>query len=85
MSIKEMVKDGKVVRFVRYAKGALWYATEDGFEFPVPISDTNEATFEARDKAMLFMRWIRKHLAEVEQLEQEAAQARASVEAQTQE
>lgn len=63
MSIKDMVKDGKQVTFVRYKEKELWYVTECGFEFPVPIDDAGEATFLARDKAMLFMRYIRKHLA----------------------
>jgi hypothetical protein len=40
----------------------LWYASECGFEFPVPISDAGTATFLAQDKAILFMRYIRKHL-----------------------
>lgn len=74
MSIKEMVKNGKVVRFERYAKGALWYVTEDGFEFPVPISDTGDGTFKNEDKAMLFMRWIRAHLALIAQ-EREAMES----------
>lgn len=60
IAVKDMVKDGKRVRFTRYSKRELWYATEDGFEFPVPISDTGDASFMAEDKAMLFMRWIRK-------------------------
>jgi len=33
------------------------------FTFPVPITDTGDATFAAEDKALLFMRWIRKELA----------------------
>jgi hypothetical protein len=40
----------------------LWYVTECGFEFPVPTEDIGNATFLAEDKAMLFMRYIRKHL-----------------------
>jgi hypothetical protein len=32
------------------------------FEFPVPIADVGTATFLAEDKAILFMRYIRKHL-----------------------
>lgn len=60
--VKDMVKDGKKVRFVFYRKGALWYTTECGFEFPVPIEDTGDAEFSGEDKAMLFMRYIRKHL-----------------------
>ena len=38
------------------------YKTDTGLEFPVPISDTNDATFPASDKGIFFMRWIRKHL-----------------------
>ena len=65
-SIKEMVKDGKTVSFVRFKGSELWYATECGFEFPVPVADVGDATFLASDKAMLFMRYIRKHLAMLE-------------------
>lgn len=60
ITVKDMVRDGKRVRFVRYSKHELWYVTEDGFEFPVPVSDTGDGSFMAEDKAMLFMRWIRK-------------------------
>lgn len=38
-----------------------------GPEFPVPISDIGNATFLAFDKAILFMRYIRKHLAMLEE------------------
>ena len=61
--IKEHLKDRKVA-FVGAAEGNLWYATELGFEFPVPFDDMGEATFAAEDKAMLFMRYVRKHAAE---------------------
>lgn len=62
MNIKDMVKDNKKVFFIRYQNKELWYKTENGFEFPVPIDDTGEASFSAEDKALLFMRWIKKHL-----------------------
>ena len=65
MSIKDMVKD-KFVTFVMYRDGDLWYTTEDGFQFPVPLTDVGNATFLAKDKALLFMRWIRKHLETVD-------------------
>ena len=64
--IKAMLKneDGehRKVRFTHYRSGNLWYETEDGFSFPVPVSDVGEATFMAEDKAILFMRYIRKHI-----------------------
>lgn len=62
LSIKELVSDNKKVLFVRYAQGELWYKCENGFEFPVPISDTGSGVFLPEDKALLFMRWIRAHI-----------------------
>lgn len=62
VNIKEMVRDSKKAKFTHYKAGELWYVTECGFEFPVPISDTGAATFLAEDKAMLMMRYIRKHV-----------------------
>lgn len=62
-TLKDMVSSGKTVSFLHYHDGNLWYETEDHFSFPVPISDVGNATFLATDKAMLFMRYIRKHLA----------------------
>ncbi len=56
------------VRFVFYRDGALHYACDDGWEFPVPVMDTMNAqgsspTFTAEDKGIVFMRWIRKQMA----------------------
>lgn len=53
------------VNFSFFKDDCLWYKTDDGFEFPVPITDTTNAqggspTFLATDKAIYFMRWIRK-------------------------
>lgn len=61
-TIKEMVQNKKKVMFRFYRDGQLWYATECGFEFPVPIAEAGTATFFAEDKAILFMRYIRKHI-----------------------
>lgn len=60
-----MVKEGKKVKFKFYRQGNLYYETEDGFSFPVPVEDTGEATFLGEDKAILFMRYIRKQIAVV--------------------
>ena len=43
--------------------------TDDGFTFPVPIDDIGNATFLATDKAIVFMRYIRKYKEEVEKNE----------------
>jgi hypothetical protein len=60
-TIKDMVANGRKVRFAHYKSGELWYVTECAFAFPVPIADTGDGTFLVEDKALLFMRYIRKH------------------------
>ena len=67
MLIKEMVANGRKVRFTHYKNGELWYVTERGFAFPVPIADTGDGSFLADDKALLFMRYIKKHKSMLEQ------------------
>jgi len=61
MSIKEMVKN-KTVRFLYYKEQDLFYITECGFKFPVPISDVGTASMKVEDKAIMFMRWIKREL-----------------------
>lgn len=64
-TLKDMVSGNKQVTFVRYYDGDLWYKTECEFHFPVPVSDIGTAEFLAQDKAMLFMRYIRKHMSAI--------------------
>ncbi len=60
-----------MVNFVHYFDGNLWYKTSDtAFDFPVPVSDIGNARFLATDRAMLFMRYIRKHMETIETAEQ---------------
>lgn len=61
-TLKDYVKDGKMVSFSHYFDGSLWYETDDGFVFPVPVSDIGTATFQKTEKALLMMRYIRKHM-----------------------
>jgi hypothetical protein len=72
MNLKDMVKDNKRVHFQFYRSGELWYTTECGFEFPVPTSDCGDAVFLAEDKALLFMRYIRKHIEAIKQAKEDA-------------
>jgi len=54
------------VHFSHYRKGFLYYTItapwnkEATWSFPVPIEDTGDATFNATEKALYFMRYIRK-------------------------
>jgi hypothetical protein len=72
-TLKEMVASGKKVRLVFYRGGELHYATECGFLFPVPICEVGTATFLAEDKAILFLRYIRRQLELVERAKTEQA------------
>lgn len=64
MDIKNIIKNNKV-KFLRYRKGVVYYSVHvvdksADYMFPVPLSDVGDATLEAEDKAMMFMRYIRK-------------------------
>lgn len=60
----DLVKDNKVVRFVHFRDNEFWYQHEDGFMFPISIQEatTGRATFLAEDKAIYFMRWMKKYI-----------------------
>lgn len=61
-SIKNIVQGNKV-RFDSFRQGLFYYnVSVDGFDFQftVPIEDIGTATLLASDKAITYMRWIRK-------------------------
>lgn len=66
-NIKDLVSNNKMVHFQFYRKGELWYKTDCGFEFPVPVSDTGDGVFNQTDRAMMFMRYIRQHLKSIDE------------------
>lgn len=59
--VSELIKRGQTVHFTHAHRGQLWYATSEGIAFPVPVADIGDATFEATDKALLFLRYLRPH------------------------
>jgi hypothetical protein len=59
ITVSDLVK-GKTAFFQYYRCGNLYYKTSDDFMFPIPISDTGEASFNNEHKALELMRWIRK-------------------------
>jgi hypothetical protein len=61
----DLVKNQQV-HFQYYRDKELWYVTDSGFLFPVPIGDAGTATFLKEDKAILFMRYIRKYKEEMD-------------------
>ena len=68
MNIKDLVKNN-IVDFFRYRAGVFYYTivyptTMETYVFPVPLDDIGDATMFRSDKAILFMRWIRKAIAD---------------------
>jgi hypothetical protein len=66
VDIKEIVKDN-FVTFAKYRQGFAYYTVRvpsEGvdYTFPVPLSDIGDATLLAKDKALVFMRYIRQAL-----------------------
>jgi hypothetical protein len=60
--IVDLIKNN-TAKFSHYRKGLLYYYINIDnctYNFPVPIVDTDDATFSAEDKASMFLRWIRK-------------------------
>lgn len=63
MKITDLVKNDNTVKFSYYRKGFMFYLIQfedKTYQFPVPISDLGDATLLGTDKAMIFMRYIRK-------------------------
>lgn len=50
------------VHFLQYYDGDLWYETETGFRFPVPVAEAGNMTCLAEDRAENFSKWINRHL-----------------------
>ena len=63
--IKEHVKQGQMVHFQYFRDEEFWYRTDQGLLFPVSLKEAlaGRATFLAHDKAIYYMRWIRRYVA----------------------
>lgn len=61
-SLKDLVAPGNTATFVCARRGELIYRIGHAFKFSVPINDMGDGEFLAQDKAIFFMRWIRKAL-----------------------
>jgi len=71
-SIKDLVKNN-FVKFDSYRQGLFYYILRTGeysgigdeyvdYQFTIPIDDIGTATLLSEDKALTYMRWIRKAL-----------------------
>jgi len=65
MRIFDMVNKQNA-HFQYFRDNELWYKTDGDFLFPVHTAEVGTATFKRTDKAIFFMRWIRKYKEELE-------------------
>ena len=62
MELKNLIKDNKV-NFSHYRANTMYYNISfesNTYSFPVPLEDIGDATLEKEDKAIMYMRYIRK-------------------------
>jgi len=65
MDIKDLIYNGNTVHFAFYRQQYFYYNVLSSrynchYQFPVPLDDIGTATLKSQDKAITFMRWIRK-------------------------
>ncbi len=62
--IKEHVNRGEMVHFEHFRDGEFWYRTDQGLLFPISLKEAlaGRATFLAHDKAIYYLRWIRRYV-----------------------
>lgn len=66
MRIKELIQNN-TVQFDSFRQGFFYYNIQyngNTYQFTVPLEDIGTATMLATDKAIAFMRWIRKSMAD---------------------
>lgn len=62
LNLTDIVKNNKV-HFDSYRAGFFYYTVtvkENTYRFPIETNDIGQATLLKEDKAIIFMRWIRK-------------------------
>lgn len=59
--VSDHVKGNSILEYFR--EGIFYFKTDDtGFKFQIPLNDIEGATLYAKDKSIMFMRWIRKQM-----------------------
>lgn len=68
MNIKDFVTSRNTAEFDSFRAGVFYYRIQsmkspfDVYQFQIPIEDTGGATFNASEKSVSVMRWIRKSI-----------------------
>lgn len=59
IKVTELIK-GKVAVFEEFHSGNLFYTIDDKFRFPVPVDELQGTSVGAKEKASVFMKWIKR-------------------------
>ena len=59
-TLTQLVKEN--CNFIHFVDNELWYETESGFQFPIPLKDVGTTLFISEYKGIRLRKWIRKHL-----------------------
>jgi hypothetical protein len=62
LDLKTILKEDCTFQF--YRDGSLYYKTTSGFVFGIPIKDVGSGTFNAQERGMVLMRWLRPAVVE---------------------
>jgi len=62
MKVDKILKNNENVYFMFFLSGKLWYRTESGFKFPVPVKGVaGRSVFLSEDRANRFYPYIKAH------------------------
>ena len=75
MNLEKILQDNENVRFMFFLSGKLWYRTESGFKFPVPIKGSGQSVFLNEDRANRFYPYIKAH---AQKLDEKTEKAKAA-------
>ena len=67
MNIEQILQKNESVNFTFFLSGKLWYRTESGFKFPVPIKGSGQSVFLNEDRANRFYPYIKAHALKLEE------------------
>jgi len=60
-NVSKILENNESVSFMFFLSGKLWYRTESGFKFPVPIKGSGQSVFLNEDRANRFYPYIKAH------------------------
>jgi hypothetical protein len=73
--LKEHAGHGQMVHFEYFRDEEFWYRTDKGLLFPIALKEamTGRPTLPGNDKAIYYMRWIKRYVEACKQDPTEAA------------